>query len=535
MRASVLVAIGNVVFKLAGLIQAMVMGRVLSKETYDIVYGFAFENCIFTIFLVGEELIGPALMPIFMQELNSEGGERSAWSFAGAVLWIQGAILLAVMGLLMLFPGVFVQLFTRWSYEETPRIFMQAVASVRSLAPVLLGLSLASATYVILNAYKRFFLAAFANAVWKLTVAILLIGGALLVPGKASFFLTAGLLAGSLLKFGTHLAALRDKAKYIRVAPNFRHPALGTFLRLMLPLVVGVLFAKWRDIFNNVHVLSGISETGLIQANSMGRKLSGAISMLLPYTISVAIFPFLCEMVDRRAQKELGELLTRSGRMLVSVLLPLAALLAVSAVPLTGLLYGGGRFDQQAINWTSISMIGYTFALPAMALEMLLMQAFFANRRTISVTVCGIAFSGFSVLVSYWTVVTLEWRGALALAGIAGGLSLSRWMKTITLVALLRRNAPVFPPLATLWFFLRSGLVAVLCAVAGWGAMAAVKGLLADGRLSWIVQLAAAGIAVMPAFVAGCALLRVNEPREMLLWLLARLGRRQVTSQGTSA
>jgi hypothetical protein len=40
----------------------------------------------------------------------------------------------------------------------------------RTLGPAVIGLSLGSTTYVLLNGYKRFFLAAFGDAVWKFAV-----------------------------------------------------------------------------------------------------------------------------------------------------------------------------------------------------------------------------------------------------------------------------------------------------------------------------------------------------------------------------
>lgn len=528
-RAGVAVAIGHVLFKLAGLIQAAVMGRALTKDVYDVVYGFAFENCIFTLFLIGEEVIGPAVMPMFMRELDSDGGERSAWSFTQAVLRLQTLLLLGVVALLMAAPEGFVRVFTHWTAAKTPEAFDLAASSVRALAPALLGLSLASTTYVVLNAYKRFFLAAFADAVWKLCVAGLLLLAVLFAPGRVRQFLMVGLVAGSLLKLATHAVGLWDKRAFWWSRADFRHPALRRLLWLMLPLVVGVVFAKWRDVFNNVNVLSSLSEAGLIQANSMGKKLQGAIAMLVPYTLSIAMFPFLCEMVDRDARVELGALLTRSGRMLVSVLLPLAAIVAVVAVPLTGLLFGGGHFDALAVSRTAVSTACYTFVLPAAAVEMLLMQAFFAHRRMVSLTIAGMAFSTLSMGVSYWAVVVRGWQGSLALAAVAGGFTLSRWLKTVTLIGLLRRDAPVFPAGETLWFLARAAGVSALGAAAAWGGMRLVvaAGATGGGKVGLMLQLVAAGACAAVGFVAGCGLCRVREPREMLDWALAKVRRRR--------
>ncbi|HRU70862.1 MAG TPA: hypothetical protein P5111_07270, partial [Kiritimatiellia bacterium] len=64
-KAGVFVLIAHILFKLAGLIQAKVMGHYLPQATFDVVYAFAFENCIFMLFLIGEEVLGPAFLPVF--------------------------------------------------------------------------------------------------------------------------------------------------------------------------------------------------------------------------------------------------------------------------------------------------------------------------------------------------------------------------------------------------------------------------------------------------------------------------------------
>jgi hypothetical protein len=73
-----------------------------------------------------------------------------------------------------------------------------------------------------------------------------------------------------------------------------------------------------RDAFNNVYVLSALDESGLMQANSIGKKLQSTLLFLVPYTLSIAVFPYFCELVDRNDHANLGRLVTRFGRMLLS-------------------------------------------------------------------------------------------------------------------------------------------------------------------------------------------------------------------------
>jgi hypothetical protein len=65
---------------------------------------------------------------------------------------------------------------------------------------------------------------------------------------------------------------------------------------------------------NNVYLLSALDQSGLMQANSMGRKLQSTLLFLIPYTLSIAAFPFFCELVDKNDHQKLGELVTRFGR-----------------------------------------------------------------------------------------------------------------------------------------------------------------------------------------------------------------------------
>ncbi len=525
-KAGLAVGFAHLLFKLAGLVQAKAMAYYLPGEIFDSVYVFAFESCIFSIFLIGEEVIGPALLPLFMREMDTRG-EDAAWNFANVVLTIQGLLLTGVVAFLMLFPEALVKLLTAWSPDrvESANQYILGVSSVRMLAPALIGLSFGSATYVLLNSYKRFFLAAFGDAVWKFGVVVALVVGAGWLHG-ASVALGVGLVAGSILKLLTHLVGLRDKLKHMRLRLDWSHPALRSMLWLVLPLLAGIVFAKFRDVVNNVYILSKLESSGLMQANSMGRKLQGALHWLVPYTLSIAFFPFFCEMVDRQDHERLGAVVTRAGRQLLAIFLPFAAVVAVLAVPLTGLLFGGGHFDDLAVRRTALTTACYTFALPAAAIEALLMQAFFAHRRMISVTVAGIGFSGFSILVSWLGLRLSNGNAWVVLGAIAGGFALSRMLKSIVLSLLLKRSAPVFPLWPTLGFLVRVSAASSLAALAAWfGAQVGprmLSGQDAPRLLMEIVALGsggvAAGIALLPAYIV----LKVNEPFVLMRWLLVR-------------
>ncbi len=530
LRAGLAVAIAHVLFKLAGLVQAKAMGHYLSAQEFDVL-AFAFENCIFGLFLIGEEVIGPAVMPVFMRQLDQEG-EAKAWRFANTLLTCQVLLLLPLIAVLLLWPEVLVRLCTQWTPAKKPELVAMANQYVRALAPALVGLSLGSTTYVLLNGHKRFFLAAFGDAVWKFAAVGGMLGAVVFAGGgMAGKGLVLGLLLGSVLKVATHLVGLRDKLHFIRPCLAVNDPAFRRMLWLAVPLLAGILVAKVRDLFNNVYVPSGCDTAGLIQALSMGKKLQGTISFLVPYAFSIAVFPFFCELVDRNDQQRLGQVITRSGRLLLACFLPLVAVLAVLAYPLTSLLFAGGHFDALAVERTSVAMACCTLVLPATAVEMLVMQAFFAHRRMVAVTVVGILFSLLSMVISWLGFRWCSDNSLLLIGVIAGGFTVSRALKSFVLVEMLRSSTPqAFPVRETLSFLVRVSACALLMAGAAWLAVWLVPAVTSGGRHGRILDLLRLGGGAAAAAIVGLAatrLLRIREPYEMVQWALNKLRKRR--------
>jgi peptidoglycan biosynthesis protein MviN/MurJ (putative lipid II flippase) len=354
-------------------------------------------------------------------------------------------------------PHTVVDRLTKWSLQKSPAEYELAVRSVRTMGPAVIGLSLGSTTYVLLNGYKRFFLAAFGDAVWKFCVGASDRGRS--SEGDGARMLMWGLVAGR-------------SAKSAPICWGFATNCLCSARCWTCRIRRSNVCAGWRcrcwpasdgegaRRIHNVYVLSALNESGLMQANSMGKKLQSTLLFLVPYTLSIAVFPYFCELVDRKDFASLGRLVTRFGRMLLALFVPFALFVAVAAVPLTSLIFKGGQFDATAVQRTAVSLSFYTFMLPAAAIEMLVMQAFFANRRMVSVTLIGIFFSLFSMTVSWLGLKFWGGRDLVVLAVIAGGFTLARTFKCVALVEMLKKNAPVFPFAETAAFLLRLAVAA---------------------------------------------------------------------------
>lgn len=544
LKASALVGLAHLCLKFAGLIQAKVATQYLDSTIYEAIIVVAFTGVINSLFLIGEEVIGPTFLTIFMKE-KEEKGEEAAWKYTNTTLSFQSLILLLVVATIACFPEFYIHLFTTWSLEKNPEEFKLLRISLQIMAPSLFFLSIGSTTYVLLNGYKKFFLAAFGDASTKICIIIgLLIG--IGIFGMDYHALLFSIVIGSFAKVATHLAGMLSKLKYLRPSFSWNNPAFKSMLVLMIPLLVGIIFAKIRDNFNNIYILTHIEQKGVLMANDLGRKLFSSIQWLVPYALQIALFPFLCELVSKNDREKLGEILGSSCKLLLSVFVPGAIILSALAMPISILIFMGGKTGVEIASWAGVSTACYCLVLPAAAVECVLMQGSFADQRTIAVTFIGIATSLISVALSYVFICVMHVPPREAIIVVALGFVLSRCIKSFCLALYMRRNIPMFPLKETSIFLLKLLILAIVVGGVTFGVSELFARICPDGVAAALASVAENATAkpdvsrvriALRILISGCTgivtfgiaafLLKLQEPKQMLKWTLEKVHKKK--------
>ena len=527
-RAALVVALANALVKILGLIRIQAVAHQYGATIITDSYWAVFNGVIIALFLIGEECIQPAFLPLFMKDAE-ERGEKQAWRFASTVLNAQFLVLLLTVSFLMLFPGRVIGLLTTWEEAggEKQVSLDTAKGFLRVMAPALLGLSLGSVTFILLNARKKFFWAAMGEgSVRAIFAAVIFTLGS--APLLGHWALPVGVLAGSVAKVLTHLPGLFRQLKNYRPVLDFSNPKFRAFLLLMAPLVAGSFYAKVRDNFNQIYVLSKVEE-GLMSINFMGRAFTDTLGFLVPYALSVGMFPYLCEMVDRGEHKGLGKLLASSSRFMVFLFMPMAAVMALVSVPIARLLFEMGKLEAADARLVGLVTACYAAALPAYGIERVMMKGFLSNRKTLPLFIIGVIWSTVSMGVCWFLVAFRGWGGQDALMVVALAYVATRILKAITLVAVLKRSIPMFKLGETAAFLLRALALTAACALAAWAARAGVAGLLpleglALGRLKMVLgmHLAVIGTAATVTFLTVAWLLRMEELKVAVDWIRPR-------------
>jgi len=487
------------------------------------------------VFTIAQQSVAPAFLPVFMGELN-KGDKKGAWRFASTVLVF--VVLLALCAALaaVAFPSAW------YGFSETITGMSTPVAAegllraqVPLMAPAFIAIAASVVTYMILNGHKRFFWAQAAEGVMRL-VTIAAIAYALftgLTGTRAAAAIGVGVSLGCFARLATHFIAMGREAFAFR-APSFASPATKRFAWLIAPLLAGILLAQVRDLVNNYAVLFPLR--GLVTANGNGRTLFTAMANLVPWALGVAMFPYFCELVDRDDLPRLGEILTRSGRVLALFFFAFGGAVAVMSKPFIYVIYGStGKLDATDLALAALANSCYIVVLPAYALEKLVMQGFFSNRKMVVPTVLGAIFSFLSIGISVFGIRVLGLAGAGALAVVALGYTASRYLKTIALVAALKRHVPMFPARESLVFFFKAVIVCAVAAGSAWGVRVLYESrfplvdVLGRGtkRMLMVVgaEIAIGGAVSIAAALAAIKLLKMEELRWIVEWIRKKRSR----------
>ncbi|MCX7805108.1 MAG: hypothetical protein N3A38_07960 [Planctomycetota bacterium] len=540
LKAGAAVLTAHVLFKLLSLILNRVIAQTYGAGDVSDAYAVAFTGVFILFFLIGEEAIGPAFLPLFI-ERETAGDEKGAWRFASIVANWQILILLAVTVAMAAVPDLILRVMTELE-KSKPGAFRTASGFLRVMAPGLIAFSLATLTYMLLNGYKRFFWAAFGDGTMRIVTILFILaagGSAMLGPDAISL----GILAGCFAKLLTHIVPMRREIRNYRLTLDVRNETFRRFLVLVAPLLGGILFAKFRDFFNQVYVLSHVEEQGVIALHRWGKGIFDTIHYLVPYAISIAMFPFLCEITDRDGKEAMARVLGRSCRLLLWIFVPASACLAVVSEPLARGIYEGGRLDAGKAALIGMVNLCYCIGLPFYALETMVMRAFFSTRRMVAPVIIGVATSSLSMVASYWAVVVRGADGADALMAISLAFALSRVLKTLLLVFVLRLRLPLLPAreavpfLAKLAVATAAALLAALAfrSLAGSGTVeallrslpGALRAMASRPEIRYLGEVAVCGAAGGAAFLAASFLLRMEELSEAVAFVRREISRRR--------
>ena len=236
--------------------------------------------------------------------------------------------------------------------------------------------------------------------------------------------------------------------------------AAARFAALAAPLLIGVVFARYRDIVT--WLFQSYTETGVFAAVEFAKNVGNLPVVLVAYGLSVAMFPYLCELASGKDLATFGTLVTRAIRMIALFFIPMSIAMIVLDRPIIALIYDRGNWTDVHIGYAAMALSLFVFALFFYAIENVLMQAFFSVQRMWTPTFLGIVASVVQVIILTVGINVLGYNTPYDIfLAVSIAYPITRIMKEVALLLILRRHVPILPVRETAVFFAKLAAVCV--------------------------------------------------------------------------
>jgi len=384
--------------RILGLVRDRLLAGAFGASTLldSFLLAFALPNLLRNLF--GEGALSAAFVPryVHLREQDPEQAEN----FAGLVL----TRLCALLGLLAALGMLAAAALAWWGVGDWRLVAALALPQL----PYLIFICVAAVMAGALNGRRHFAVPAAAPVLLNLVLI------ALVLWRPDIRLLPYGVLAAGILQAGLHVVALARTGGMPRARWR-SSPALVDLRAALLPTLVASSIYQVNALLDSVIAFALIADAGAVTVLYCGNRLLQFPMALIAHGTGTALYPELASAAGQ-GYAATGAVLRRGSGMLLVLLLPAAAGLALVAGPLVDSLYRTGSFGAEAAARTTLVTIIYAGALLPISFNKLLVRVFHAHRdqRTpMHVAVFGV---GLNLILNLILVQTPLREAGLALA-----------------------------------------------------------------------------------------------------------------------
>ena len=334
--------------------------------------------------------------------------------------------------------------------------------------------------------------------------------GALFLHTRLGIYsLAVGVLAGVILGSAllNSLGAFRTGFRY-RPILGFRDPAFHEWLKLSLPLMIGVSLVMFDGIFLNY--FASIAKGGITLIGNAKDLFNAPFNVIGP-AAGAASLPFFASLFQQRREFDFSASVGRSVSRLFAVGMLVAAWM-IALAPWLLDLFKGGKFNRADVASVTQLFQILSLTLAFWAVQGIYARAFYAASNTHTPAIAGTLITVLSIPM-YWALFH-----ARGLTGLAIASDIGITLQTATLALLLHRKRLVsllhieYPELA------RALAAALIAFVAAHTATIALTHTLPTltGHTADLLLIAAGSLAWAIAALLMLVLLRSRLPAQVL-------------------
>ncbi len=425
--AATFIMIGNLLSSLLGMVRLQVISGLFGQgeETGAFFAALKIPQQFFDL-LVGGAISG-ALIPTFVDHSAPEK-RPELWRIFSTIINLVALITAAVTVLLIALAPVYLGVLV--AYQGAA--FTLTVNLTRIILPSLFILGLFAVGSALLYALRSVIFASWANGLYHVgiivgaAIGVILLGAHFGIYGAAVGVLLGA--AGEVVLIGVGLA--RQGIRY-RFVLDLKHPAVRQIMRLYAPVALGlVITVIGQQIDLHLQTLTG---TQNVSALASATALIGFPTGLVAAALSFAILPALTAHASEGNNEEFKRTLRLGIKLGLLLMIPALVGLDVLREPIVAIILRHGAFTLADVNRTSIALLNYSYQLPFLVLDQLLIVSFYARKNTLTPVLIGMVGWGFYLLIA------LPFVGSIGMPALAFAQSVQNSAHAIILLFLLRR------------------------------------------------------------------------------------------------
>ncbi len=422
-RSAGILGLGNIASRLLGLVRESVnSGYFAASGQYSAAFIASQAPTMIYDLLIGG-LLSAALVPVFSRYAEQEQRaelERIAAIVLTLFACVTGVAALAVVLLAEPIAGLLANF-------ANPELQQVLARSLRVIAPVLLFFGFTGGAFGLLYALRRSVYTALGSAVFNLGV---LLAVPLLAGRIGVYAFPLGIVLGGVFQLAIMRYGLRDFK--LRVAWDWRHPAIRQIFRLYVPIGLGLIITQAQIVVDR-RWASEAAEQAASWMNYATRLRELPLG-IVPMAISLAALPTLSQAAAATDWAAFRRTFARGLRLALVLLIPASVGLWVLAEPLIQLVYEHRAFTPADTAMTAAALRYYVLGLLPAGIDLLLIYTFYARQDTITPAAVGVISVG-CYLVAAWLL-----RGPLNFLGLVLADSLKQASHALIMAVLLWRS-----------------------------------------------------------------------------------------------
>ena len=523
-KSATLVMLGNLGSSVMGMVRQQVVASFGQSIASPFISAITPAQ-IFNDFLINGSING-ALVPTFNDYAAPEKREQ----LRRLVFTLVNLVFLIMLGAAIVF-----LLIAPWFISNiqvrgyTPQEKLLTIQFSRIIFFSLLALGPFAVLQAALFARKEFGWPAVATAAYHIGIIIGAIVGALVGNYYlGTYGLAFGVLLGAVGEIALLLPGMRKQRLRYMLVLDLKQPALRRILKLYWPVALSFLVSACFIILDQ----SLASQTPGVgkdpgAANYLAMRVSTTLIQfpagLVATALSVAVLPTLTEHARAIDNERFKKTLLLGFRLGLLLMIPAAAGLIVLGFPIVTLIYQHGKFTAHNSQLTTLALQLYAVQLPFVAIDQLLLSAFYARKNTITPVIVGfVSFGSYlAVALPFWQTIGMP---ALVVAN-----TVQNSLHPIILLLMLRiaigplRLREIIPA------FLKISVATAAMVAVAWGlqVLFGYVGIFSLNHLTGqFLTVLVAGLAAIGVYAGGVLLLRVEEVGMMKGIVMAKLGKR---------